>query len=145
MADHISADFLAFRQPQMAKKEKIYKKKASIMVMNPLRNFPHGAKPKATFTAAFIFLLSFLSPKSVSGEVSDDDKNFFEMKLGSSPPACANKCFNCRPCMATLVLIDDSKKPPRAALNNIDLQDYIESYYYAQVWKCKCGDKIYDP
>ncbi|KAJ0007365.1 hypothetical protein Pint_30114 [Pistacia integerrima] len=104
------------------------------MVKNPSRNFPLG--PKAAFTVAFIFLLTFLSLKS------GEDESFFEMKIGSSPPTCANKCFDCRPCTATLVRINDGQIRSREAPNH-DLQDY--NSYYAQVWKCKCGNNIYDP
>ncbi|XP_058734753.1 EPIDERMAL PATTERNING FACTOR-like protein 6 [Vicia villosa] len=44
-------------------------------------------------------------------------------KIGSHPPSCKDSCGNCSPCNPILVSV-----PPNA-----------------EVWKCKCGDKLYDP
>ncbi|KAJ0939483.1 putative EPIDERMAL PATTERNING FACTOR-like protein [Helianthus annuus] len=49
--------------------------------------------------------------------------------------------MNCMPCEATLVIPSDTKL--------IDYKDQSlwedNYYYYPQVWKCKCGDKLYEP
>ncbi|XP_044487703.1 EPIDERMAL PATTERNING FACTOR-like protein 8 [Mangifera indica] len=117
------------------------------MVMDPSRkNYPLGSKA-ALLTVAFIFLLlAFLSLKSVSA-VSGDGKSFSEMKkrLGSRPPTCVHKCSNCRPCTATLVISHDDKKGrPRSAPKSFhDLED--DESYYLQTWKCKCGNKLFEP
>ncbi|KAG8656281.1 hypothetical protein MANES_04G113532v8 [Manihot esculenta] len=47
-------------------------------------------------TVAFVFCLMFLPP--------EPDLN------SEMPPCCVNKCFSCRPCMATLVVPSDQKK-----------------------------------
>ncbi|KAL3628426.1 hypothetical protein CASFOL_027472 [Castilleja foliolosa] len=45
---------------------------------------------------------------------------------GSEPPSCIGKCGECTPCEPVLISV-----PP------------LE--YYPQIWKCKCGDKLFDP
>ncbi|KAJ0007364.1 hypothetical protein Pint_30115 [Pistacia integerrima] len=120
------------------------------MVMDPSRkNYPLGSEA-AVLTVAFIFLLiTFLSLKSVSavsGEVPDDEKSLSEIKkrLGSRPPTCVHKCSNCRPCSATLVVSHDDKKGrQRSAKSDHDLED--DESYYLQTWKCKCGNKLFEP
>lgn len=66
--------------------------------------------------------------------------------LGSRPPACVNKCLSCRPCMATLVIPPHHtnsktahyKKPHKYSIDEDDT-------YYLLSWKCKCGNKVYQP
>ncbi|EEF44793.1 conserved hypothetical protein [Ricinus communis] len=66
------------------------------------------------------------------------------MVLGSKPPGCVNKCFSCRPCMATLVVPSHQKKSfPHKALPRHDDDD--GDGYYLLSWKCKCGDKLFQP
>uniref|UniRef100_A0A803LN16 Epidermal patterning factor-like protein n=1 Tax=Chenopodium quinoa TaxID=63459 RepID=A0A803LN16_CHEQI len=67
--------------------------------------------------------------------------------LGSRPPSCVNKCLNCNPCVATLVV------PPRHQMTDlISFTSYDDHYgdnnhdsYYLLAWKCKCGDKLFQP
>ncbi|KNA11832.1 hypothetical protein SOVF_131460 [Spinacia oleracea] len=54
------------------------------------------------------------------------------MVLGSRPPKCTNKCMNCRPCMAVLVI------PPRRVSSQ-------EENYYLVSWKCRCKNKVFQP
>jgi len=61
-----------------------------------------------------------------------------EMVLGSKPPGCVNKCLNCRPCMATLV-IPHERNGFSAKTRGED-----DSYYLLS-WKCRCGNKLYQP
>ncbi|EOY25802.1 Uncharacterized protein TCM_027162 [Theobroma cacao] len=63
-----------------------------------------------------------------------------KMVLGSKPPSCVNKCLNCSPCMATLVIPSHQWKHFRATYHG----DEDESYYLLS-WKCKCGDKLFQP
>ncbi|GFQ04599.1 epidermal patterning factor-like protein 8 [Phtheirospermum japonicum] len=58
------------------------------------------------------------------------------MILGSRPPGCVNKCLNCRPCKATLVI------PPHKSSSH-DRED--DDTYYLLSWKCRCGNKLYQP
>lgn len=61
-----------------------------------------------------------------------------EMVLGSKPPGCVNKCLNCRPCMATLVI------PHQRNGFSAKTRGEDDSYYLLS-WKCRCGNKLYQP
>ncbi|GFP80536.1 epidermal patterning factor-like protein 6 [Phtheirospermum japonicum] len=50
---------------------------------------------------------------------------------GSSPPQCDSKCGTCKPCKPVRVSV-----PPATPV--------IEQYY-PEVWRCKCGNKLYIP
>ncbi|XP_038693682.1 EPIDERMAL PATTERNING FACTOR-like protein 8, partial [Tripterygium wilfordii] len=61
---------------------------------------------------AFIFFLTFLPPKSVGVIFSSIESESLQQKkmvLGSRPPGCVNKCLNCRPCVATILVIHSHK------------------------------------
>ncbi|KAL3824225.1 hypothetical protein ACJIZ3_020254 [Penstemon smallii] len=125
-------------------------------------------------TAIIFFSLTLLHPDSggieastttISSSLSSrrDNINDEEVKnkmmiLGSKPPACVNKCLSCRPCEATLVI------PPH---HNIKIKDTImysnyekssshsphnghshrggDGSYYLLSWKCRCGNRLYQP
>ncbi|GKV06304.1 hypothetical protein SLE2022_265340 [Rubroshorea leprosula] len=96
------------------------------------RKSPIGLKILVTL---MLILFSFFPFKSV-GSVFGRGKPM-KMVLGSRPPMCVNKCLSCRPCMAALVT------PPH---HQIDLRRYQgDESYYLLAWKCKCGDKFYQP
>lgn len=59
--------------------------------------------------------------------------------LGSRPPQCINKCLNCEPCIATLVI-----SPHRIKSTVLPKEEKDESYYLLS-WKCRCGDKLFQP
>nr|KYP54046.1 hypothetical protein KK1_000212 [Cajanus cajan] len=61
--------------------------------------------------------------------------------IGSKPPACVNKCKNCRPCMATLVVPNHQKRNKGFKVASRGDDDT----YYLLSWKCKCGDKLFQP
>ncbi|KAJ0786013.1 putative EPIDERMAL PATTERNING FACTOR-like protein [Helianthus annuus] len=96
-----------------------------------------------TRTYLTILLLSLTVSHSISGYEDEGVASVQQNKriLQSSPPSCMNKCENCTPCEATLVNPLDPKL--------IDYKDqslWEHNYnYYPQVWKCKCGDKLYEP
>ncbi|KAL6841641.1 hypothetical protein ACP4OV_028580 [Aristida adscensionis] len=50
---------------------------------------------------------------------------------GSSPPTCHARCGRCTPCRPTRVAIQ-----PGVGL---------QWEYYPEVWRCKCGNKLYMP
>lgn len=81
---------------------------------------------------------------SIFGHIGYDDEgvaaSFRQNKkiLGSRPPGCVNKCWNCRPCEATLVIPPHPKMDYRS-------QSHWEDNYYLLSWKCKCGDKLFQP
>ncbi|CAA2944803.1 Hypothetical predicted protein [Olea europaea subsp. europaea] len=93
-------------------------------------------------TAATLLLpLSLLIPKSVgigpSGYSATEELR--KMVLGSRPPGCVNKCMNCRPCEATLVI------PPHRKGVFGKLSHREDDTYYLLSWKCRCGNKLYHP
>ncbi|KAJ9179041.1 hypothetical protein P3X46_010869 [Hevea brasiliensis] len=104
---------------------------------------------KLAVIVALIFCLAFLPPKSAQGLVlSSNSENLQQQRknkvLGSKPPGCVNKCFSCRPCMATLVVPSHQKKGLTfKALSRGD--DHDDDGYYLLSWKCKCGDKLFQP
>ncbi|XP_047341201.1 EPIDERMAL PATTERNING FACTOR-like protein 8 [Impatiens glandulifera] len=80
-------------------------------------------------------LIIFLLPLLFS--ITDGSEGM-KMVLGSRPPGCVNKCMNCRPCIATLVV------PPRPKNFNSRGNDDNDGYYLLS-WMCRCGKKIYQP
>ncbi|WVZ50846.1 hypothetical protein U9M48_002060 [Paspalum notatum var. saurae] len=51
---------------------------------------------------------------------------------GSSPPTCRARCGRCAPCRATRVAIQPGAVGPQWE-------------YYPEVWRCKCGNKLFMP
>ncbi|KAI4344138.1 hypothetical protein L6164_011404 [Bauhinia variegata] len=93
---------------------------------------------KFIYLLIFVFSFTFfLTEGSASVEVHTKDLK--ELVLGSRPPRCLNKCLNCRPCMATLVISPHQRNGHKASSVQRD-----ESYYLLS-WKCKCGNKFFQP
>lgn len=65
-----------------------------------------------------------------------------KMMLGSRPPRCLNRCLNCNPCMATLVVTPHHRKGFDTSHNREANHD---DNYYLLAWKCKCGNKLFQP
>ncbi|EEF37947.1 EPIDERMAL PATTERNING FACTOR-like protein 8 [Ricinus communis] len=108
--------------------------------MASLAYYPNGLTRIPLVILMFIFFLPFFSSTSVltvgsSPYLRDNDGKQMKMVLGSRPPQCINRCLNCRPCMAALVT------PPH---HKTSLSRGDESYYLLS-WKCKCGDKYFQP
>ncbi|ESW22744.1 hypothetical protein PHAVU_005G177700 [Phaseolus vulgaris] len=96
----------------------------------------HGLQ-LALILTFFLFLIVLL-PHSGGSVLSDRRKSLEEEKvgIGSKPPACGNKCMNCRPCTATVVVPDHKNKK----------KGFMEDdNYYLLSWKCRCGDKFFQP
>ncbi|KAF7814370.1 EPIDERMAL PATTERNING FACTOR-like protein 8 [Senna tora] len=113
------------------------------------------------FTVAFIFSLSLLlllllPPISGGSAVllhrrsSDDEGDHIieeeevveKVVIGSKPPVCVNKCKKCRPCMATLVVPNGQRKKKGFKVWSRGEDD---DTYYLLSWKCRCGDKLFQP
>ncbi|XP_031252629.1 EPIDERMAL PATTERNING FACTOR-like protein 8 [Pistacia vera] len=58
--------------------------------------------------------------------------------LGSRPPQCVNKCLNCKPCVAALIVPPHPKSRLRASSEE-------DENYYLLSWKCRCGNKLFHP
>ncbi|KAG8379837.1 hypothetical protein BUALT_Bualt07G0130900 [Buddleja alternifolia] len=70
-----------------------------------------------------------------------------KMVLGSRPPRCVNKCMSCRPCEATLVIPPHLHNKIKTIANYhipSSHRDQDDSYYLLS-WKCRCGNKLYQP
>ncbi|KAL1565047.1 EPIDERMAL PATTERNING FACTOR-like protein 6 [Salvia divinorum] len=92
-----------------------------------------------TFALTSIFLISSISGGIRASSSLEDEEELRKMVLGSRPPACVNKCMSCRPCEATLVI------PPRQT-KKWGLSSHREdNSYYLLSWKCRCGNKLYQP
>ncbi|XP_074360271.1 EPIDERMAL PATTERNING FACTOR-like protein 2 [Apium graveolens] len=103
-------------------------------------------------TIILIFPVSHLLSKSVEASGSGEANQMVQHKkkiLGSRPPACVNKCLSCRPCMATLVMPPHHTKSKTATTTNFKTSKKYsgdeDDTYYLLSWKCKCGNKVYQP
>ncbi|KAK4765288.1 hypothetical protein SAY86_026378 [Trapa natans] len=76
--------------------------------------------------------------------------------MGSRPPDCVNQCSSCRPCVPTLVVSGWRSKSAMGEDGGNDADFLVDGRirgheeengpgYYLLTWKCKCGNKIYDP
>ncbi|KAL7139960.1 hypothetical protein ABFS83_09G088100 [Erythranthe nasuta] len=104
-----------------------------------------------TLSLSSLFFLSLTKSVGAGGseEYSRSDEELRKMILGSRPPGCVNKCMNCRPCEAILVI------PPHLIFNNNNnyqenssphrQEEDHDSYYYLLSWKCRCRNKLYQP
>ncbi|KAL5062731.1 hypothetical protein RYX36_024468 [Vicia faba] len=54
-------------------------------------------------------------------------------KIGSSPPNCEHKCYDCYPCEAIQV---------PSTSNHLGI---MYANYEPESWKCKCGPSFYSP
>lgn len=65
--------------------------------------------------------------------------------IGSKPPTCLNKCMNCKPCMATLVVPNNQKRIKGRILESFRGDQDDDDTYYLLTWKCQCGNKLFQP
>ncbi|XP_073128948.1 EPIDERMAL PATTERNING FACTOR-like protein 8 [Henckelia pumila] len=107
----------------------------------------------------FFFSLTLLPSISgaggINGLMDEKSKNVDEqMKktiLGSRPPACSvDKCMNCRPCEATLVIPPHRNNDNKNKNKNKNMEAKLsrsreDDSYYLLSWKCRCGDKFFQP
>ncbi|KAJ8643145.1 hypothetical protein MRB53_004893 [Persea americana] len=104
------------------------------------RSYPNGL---CTAVVILIFSLTVLASRPVGSVFSKFGETFHKQRklavLGSRPPMCVNKCFSCRPCMATLVI------PPHRSTSTVLSKEEKDESYYLLSWKCRCGDKLFQP
>ncbi|KAK2425436.1 hypothetical protein P8452_54192 [Trifolium repens] len=101
---------------------------------------------KVAITVSFILSLIVLLPKS-GGSVLCDKNDLEDRKvvIGSKPPVCVNKCKKCRPCMATVVVNDHDHQRQKKKDFKFVSSDHEEDSYYLLSWKCRCGNKFFQP
>ncbi|GJN03837.1 hypothetical protein PR202_ga21322 [Eleusine coracana subsp. coracana] len=119
--------------------------------------------------AAAVFLLAFLglllqaaclprlhdSPLSSRQQQQGGGSAWEEEKvrLGSSPPSCRGKCYECSPCTAVQVPTTSSSAAPSTAAARLRLRGRAAavllvaalSNYKPVGWKCQCRDRVYVP
>ncbi|KAJ7535144.1 hypothetical protein O6H91_12G020300 [Diphasiastrum complanatum] len=68
-------------------------------------------------------------------------------QIGSRPPSCQNKCNSCNPCQAVQVPTPQDRRtghgPTPAAQGSQIMNEY--SNYIPEGWKCKCGNRFFNP
>ncbi|CAK9181356.1 unnamed protein product [Ilex paraguariensis] len=102
-------------------------------------NYPNWLK--VALTVGIILSQLYLLSQTVGVEFSSYDSETLEERqklIGSRPPGCVNKCSTCRPCVATLVIPPHQKKGLKASNGEHDS-------YYLLSWKCKCGNRLFQP
>ncbi|QCD88226.1 hypothetical protein DEO72_LG3g2774 [Vigna unguiculata] len=66
-----------------------------------------------------------------------------ESLIGSTPPSCNSRCGNCTPCTPVAVPFTPPAQPQTDSVS--DQPDPASHRPEAEVWKCSCGGKLYDP
>ncbi|KAI4381967.1 hypothetical protein MLD38_007982 [Melastoma candidum] len=99
--------------------------------------------------ACLLFISSLVLLPSVSAwspaQINGPDDAGYKQKytvLGSRPPRCINKCNACKPCFPSLVAQGGRRDKKGMLLSRGDGEYYG---YYLLAWKCRCGDKIFQP
>ncbi|KAI9117572.1 hypothetical protein K1719_011738 [Acacia pycnantha] len=100
-------------------------------------------KKTTSLILVLILIISLTLPFPSISEGSDSGEGMKEKKvvLGSRPPGCMNKCFGCNPCRAALAI--SARHRSEMAEESVGQRDR-EGYYHLS-WKCKCGNKLYEP
>ncbi|KAK3210930.1 hypothetical protein Dsin_015636 [Dipteronia sinensis] len=105
------------------------------------RHYTNGLKNRLILMLIISF--TFLSTNSGGSVFSRGIEGVKQVKmvLGSRPPQCVNKCLNCRPCVATLVVPSHPKNRFKASISS----HQEDENYYLLAWKCRCGNKLFQP
>ncbi|KAL5065112.1 hypothetical protein RYX36_026849 [Vicia faba] len=100
----------------------------------------HNIRLQTSITLILIiFFLTLFASSLGSQNLKKDQK---KLVLGSRPPRCVNKCLSCKPCIAVLVI------SPHHKVGHIDkaiIEGEKDEGYYLLSWKCKCGNKLFQP
>ncbi|XP_062191324.1 EPIDERMAL PATTERNING FACTOR-like protein 1 [Phragmites australis] len=113
----------------------------------------------AVFMAAFLGLLLEaacvprlpppLSSRLQGGGTAGEEE---KVRLGSSPPSCRGRCYECSPCTAVQVptlspsgpAIAATTSRPRARADQVPLVTMLSNYKPVG-WQCQCRDRLYVP
>ncbi|KAH9715069.1 EPIDERMAL PATTERNING FACTOR-like protein 8 [Citrus sinensis] len=112
------------------------------IIMGTASRSSNDHRPHVTVAFIISLIIFLLLPLTSAGEKGNEYESLFKKKmvLGSKPPACVNKCSSCRPCVATLV-VPSHKNLLKASSNSHGDDDS----YYLLSWKCRCGNKLFQP
>lgn len=73
-----------------------------------------------------------------------------KIRLGSVPPSCHNRCNDCSPCtpvqVPTMPTGAQARTRARPVLvNHPAFSQYSSGNYKPLGWKCRCGDRLFNP
>lgn len=123
-------------------------------VLHPCNLFCGIAVLGGSSLTSFINFWAMIQGKSseqlLHSETLQNNQGFMEdmTRLGSIPPSCRNKCNACDPCKAiqvpTLPNHDQVHNvSPRASSSTETSKKYTN--YKPIGWKCKCGNRLFNP
>lgn len=125
-----------------------------------------GSAAARVFLTAAVFLLALLglvleaaclprpqshTPRSFPLQGGAGPAREEKVRLGSSPPSCRGKCYECSPCTAVQVpTMSVGPSGPSAARSRARAQPRADevatlSNYKPVGWKCQCRDRLYEP
>ncbi|CAK8563419.1 unnamed protein product [Lathyrus sativus] len=105
----------------------------------------HNIRLQTSITLILIILFLTLFASSLGSQNLKKDhgnKDGKKLVLGSRPPRCVNKCLSCKPCIAVLVISPHHKV---GHIHKAILEGEKDEGYYLLSWKCKCGNKLFQP
>ncbi|XP_050937582.1 EPIDERMAL PATTERNING FACTOR-like protein 8 isoform X2 [Cucumis melo] len=98
---------------------------------------------------SLLLILPLLFSLFLSHPTSGHEQNFSssssssskqkELVIGSRPPQCFNKCLNCKPCVAALVISQRHNNNNNLVVSNLEadlLPVPEDDAYYLLSWKC---------
>nr|XP_018684738.1 PREDICTED: EPIDERMAL PATTERNING FACTOR-like protein 2 isoform X2 [Musa acuminata subsp. malaccensis] len=75
-----------------------------------------------------------------------EEKLMVRALIGSRPPICERRCMTCGHCEAVQVpVIPQERNPTRRFWGIATLRGDYSSNYKPLSWKCKCGNRIFNP
>ncbi|KAJ4962681.1 hypothetical protein NE237_022620 [Protea cynaroides] len=86
----------------------------------------------------------------LTDQMGREEKAVVRSHIGSRPPTCEKKCSSCGHCVAIQVPADPQKRSGDSRHSSkVSTIAYSRgednSNYKPMSWKCKCGDRIFNP
>lgn len=79
-------------------------------------------------------------------QVVEEEKILLRGRTGSRPPACERRCGRCGRCEPVQVpAMPQAKERHSSMVPTMNSREEGRSNYKPVNWKCKCGDKIFNP
>ncbi|XP_020217809.1 EPIDERMAL PATTERNING FACTOR-like protein 2 [Cajanus cajan] len=90
------------------------------------------------------------TPKQNGFDQVHDDKAMVRAQIGSRPPRCERRCRSCGHCEA--IQVPTNPQAQNGKINSSNVSTTIAytmgeggSNYKPMSWKCKCGNRIFNP
>ncbi|KAJ7552357.1 hypothetical protein O6H91_06G052200 [Diphasiastrum complanatum] len=80
-------------------------------------------------------------------DMSSEREALFDMsaQIGSRPPSCQNKCNSCSPCQAVQVPTPQDRRSGQGPTPSEGQLMSEYANYKPEGWKCKCGNRLFNP